>query len=119
MAWKIHQFQQVFSEFYAGCDTELKAEIDRRLDVLRDLGNTAREPYSKFVQDGIFECRAKTIRHQARLLFCFQPGKNIVIVVCVIKKKSKLDRSDIREALRRKVIVETEQEKNSGLYRTH
>jgi hypothetical protein len=120
MSWQICQFEQVYTKFYEeDCDKELQAEIDSRLDILRDLGNTAREPYSKPVEDGIFECRANTNRHQARLLFCFQPGKRIVIVVAVMKAKRKLERSDIETAKKRKAIIEAEQEIISGLHKTH
>lgn len=119
MSWQLYQFEQVYTKFYEGCDNELQAEIDSRLDVLRDLGNLAREPYSKPVEDGIFECKANTHRHQARLLYCFQPGRRIVIVVAVMKSTRKLKRTDIETAKTRKAIIEAERERIHGIHSTH
>lgn len=77
-------------------------------------GNQAGEPVSKFIEDGILECRAKSARHQARLLFCFQPGRQIVILLGVLKDQRKLQRADIDEAKRRKAIIEAQAERKDG-----
>lgn len=95
------------------------ARIDQRLAVLMERGNQAGEPVSKFIEDGILECRAKSARHQARLLFCFQPGKQIVILLGLLKDQRKLERADIEEAKRRKAIIEAQVELTSGLHQSH
>lgn len=116
MSWQLRQYLNVYDEFCAtiGRDKELLARIDQRLAILRERGNEAREPVTKFVEDGIFECRAKSAQHHARLLFCFQPKKQIVILLAILKGQRKLDRADIEEAKRRKAIIEAQAEFTGG-----
>jgi hypothetical protein len=68
------------------------------------------------VEDGILECRAKSARHQVRLLFCFQPGKRVVILLAVLKAQRKLEHADIEEAKRRKAIIEAQAGFTGGLH---
>ena len=82
------------------------ARIDQRLAILKERGNDTREPITKHLEDGILEVRAKSSQHQARLLFCFQPAKQIVILLAVLKDQRKLERVVIEEAKRRRDIVE-------------
>ena len=95
------------------------ARIDQRLAILRVRGNQTGGPVSKFIEDGILECKAKSAQHQARLLYCFQPGKQIVILLGILKDQRKLERADIEEAKRRKLIIETQTEFINGIHYTH
>lgn len=97
----------------------MAANVDQRLAYLREHGNNAREPISKFVEDGILECKAKSAQHQARLLYCFQPGSQIVILLCILKDQRKLERADIEEAKRRKLIIAAQSEFIGAIHQTH
>lgn len=121
MSWQLRQYLNVYDEFcvFIEQDKELLARIDQRLARLRERGNQVGEPISKFIEDGIFECRAKSAQHHARLLYCFQPGKQIVILLGILKDQRKLDRADIEEAKRRKTIIEARAEFISGRHKTH
>ena len=116
MPWQLLQYENVYTEFCAeiGQDKELLARIDQRLSVLRVRGNEAREPITKHLEDGILEIRAKSVRHQARLLFCFLPAKRIVILLAVLKDQWKLERAVIQEAKRRRDIVKARAEFTNG-----
>lgn len=121
MSWQLRQYLAVYDEFCVSIqqDRELVAKIDQRLAYLGEHGNQAGEPVSKYVEDGILECKAKSAQHQARLLYCFQPGKQIVILLGILKDQRKLDRADINEAKRRRDIIEAQAEFISGLHNTH
>lgn len=121
MSWQLQQYLGVYDEFCASVeqDKELLAKIDQRLAVLKERGNQVGEPVSKFIENGILECRAKSAQHQARLLYCFQPRKQIVILLGILKDQRKLNRTDIEEAKRRKAIIEAQAEFISGLHQTH
>jgi phage-related protein len=121
VTWQLYQYADVYTEFCAAIreDVELQARIDQRLSVLTSLGHQAREPITKHVEAGILECRAKSARHQARLLFCFQPSQRIVILLAVLKDQRKLNRADIDEAKRRKAVIETHAEFIRGLHKAH
>lgn len=121
MAWELRQYQNAYDEFrqVVAADRELLARLDQRLLRLQEFGDRARAPVSKYVENGILECRAKSAKHQARLLYCFQPQKRIVILLGIVKDQRKLKRADIEEALRRKKIIEAGSEFTSGLHQAH
>ena len=121
MSWKLYQYQNVYNEFLASIaeDKDLLAIIEQRLDKLTELGNMAREPISKPIEDGIFECRARAKQRHARLLYCFQPEKQKVILLAILKDQNKLKRADIDKAKQRKLIIQANKELQSGSHKTH
>jgi len=46
-------------DFVLGLDKKMRAKMLRIIETLEDKGNLLREPYSKHLDDGIFELRAK------------------------------------------------------------
>lgn len=54
-------------EFILSQDVKMRAKLFRLLELLEEKGNTLREPYSKSLDDGIFEIRAK----QGSNITCF------------------------------------------------
>lgn len=115
MPWKVLQYRTIFDDFYARCDEDLRVSIDNRLSLLMELGNRAREPVSKPIEDGIFELRAKN----TRFLFYFDVDKRIIVVVAFFKDQRKLDRRHIEQAKRIRQIIHAGQERASGLHQTH
>ena len=61
--------------------SEFKDEIYtisyRTLAVLETDGNNIREPYSKFLGDGIYEVRVQQVNNIARVLYFFVVNKKI------------------------------------------
>ena len=120
MEWHLCQYLNVFSEFYDSLtDVELQAEIDQRLERLRQFGNMAKMPVSEPLGKGVFACRADSAQHRARMLYCFQPGRRIVIVLCVLKDQRKIAQADIDLARERKAAIEAYEERISGIHSTH
>lgn len=58
-------------------------------------GPQLREPYSKFIGDGIFEIRAKQSSNITRVLYFFYIGKRIVLTNGFIKKTQKTPPEEI------------------------
>jgi putative component of toxin-antitoxin plasmid stabilization module len=120
MEWYLCQYLNVFSDFYDSLkDDELQAEIDQRLERLRQLGNMAKMPVSEPLGGGVFACRADSAQHRARMLYCFRPGRRIVVVLCVLKDQPKIAPADIAEARKRKAIIEAYEESISGIHKSH
>ncbi len=121
MRWTLWQYLLAYDEFRLSVahDSELQGRIEARLRKLTEIGNQAKEPISTYVEDGILECRAKSARHQARLLYCFHPERRIVILLGVLKDQRKLARRDIDEAKRRKAIIQEKRELIRGLSPTN
>ena len=48
-------------DFLLGTDIKMRAKISSLLEILEEYGNLLREPYSKYLRDGIFELRCRVI----------------------------------------------------------
>lgn len=65
------------------------------LEILQERGNQLREPYSKHLEDGIFEVRCKVGTDISRVLYFFFCGGKIVLTNGFIKKSQKTPRMQI------------------------
>lgn len=87
-----------FMEFLDCLSPKMKAKILRDLDLLEDKGNTLREPYSKHLENGIFELRTKLASDITRSLYFFYDGRRIVITHGFVKKQEKTPPAEILRA---------------------
>ena len=77
------------------------------LKVLQEQGNRLRKPYSKHLEDGIFEVRGKVGSDISRILYFFYYGGRIILTNGFIKKTQKTPRGEIEKAkLYRKDFME-------------
>lgn len=77
------------------------------LKVLQEQGNRLREPYSKHLEDGIFEVRGKVGSDISRVLYFFYYGGRIILTNGFIKKTQKTPRNELEKAkLYRKDFME-------------
>lgn len=58
-----------FDEFLNSLQPKLQAKLFRDLDLLEEYGNALREPFSKHLEDGIFELRTKFATDIVRSLY--------------------------------------------------
>lgn len=65
------------------------------LNVLQERGNQLREPYSKHLEDGIFEVRGKVGNDISRVLYFFYYNGKIIMTNGFIKKTQKTPKSEI------------------------
>ena len=70
-------------------DLKLKAKVVTDLHLLEELGNLAREPLSKPLDDGIFELRTIEGGNIVRILYFFDRDKIIVATNGFVKKTRK------------------------------
>lgn len=68
------------------------------LKVLQEQGNRLREPYSKHLEDGIFEVRGKVGSDISRVLYFFYYGGRIILTNGFIKKTQKTPRNELEKA---------------------
>lgn len=66
------------------------------MKMLRVHGNQLSLPHSKAIGDGLFELRGK----QVRIFYVFRPGRRIVVLEAMIKKRGDIP-SDLLKRLRR------------------
>lgn len=85
-------------EFILSQNIKMRAKIFRILELLEIKGNELREPFSKFLEDGIYEIRAKQGTDITRVLYFFVIGKRIILTNGFVKKSQKTPKNEIEKA---------------------
>ena len=87
-------------EFLDSLDVKMRAKMLRTVMLLAQNGTQLREPYSKPLDDGIFELRAKVGSDISRVLYFFIVGKKAILTNGFIKKTQKTPAAEIDRAKR-------------------
>lgn len=89
-------------EFLLGLDVKMRSKMIGLLEILQERGNQLREPYSKHLEDGIFEVRCQSGSDITRILYFFYYRGNIVLTNGFVKKTQKTPRKEIELAKKRR-----------------
>ena len=76
----------------------MKAKVLRTIDLLENNGPFLREPYSKSLEDEIFELRIKQENNITRVLYFFFIGNKAILTNGFIKKTQKTPKNVIETA---------------------
>ena len=102
-------------EFINSLDNKISTKIYRTLEMLEKNGPELREPYSKHLEEGIFEIRIRLATDLARILYFFYIGKKIVATHGFTKKTRKTPPDEIEKAKAcRKEFLDKEARKNEN-----
>ena len=85
-------------EFLLSLDKKMRAKLLGIIEILQEKGNQLREPYSKHLDDGIFEIRGKVGSDISRVLYFFYYEGKIVMTNGFVKKTQKTPKSEIETA---------------------
>lgn len=85
-------------DFLNSLNSKMRAKIAGLMAILQEYGNELREPYSKHLDDGIFELRGKIGNDISRVLYFFYYEGKIVITNGFIKKTQKTPASELKKA---------------------
>ena len=85
-------------EFLNNLEPKMRAKVLRNLDLLNEYGPALREPYSKFLGDGLFEVRTQFDGNITRVLYFFISGKSIILTNGFTKSTRKTPPSEIEFA---------------------
>lgn len=86
------------TDFIQKLPVKLRAKIAQEVLLLEDVGYELREPYSKYLDDGIFELRAKQGNDISRVLYFFVVGQKIILTNGFVKKTQKTPKGEIELA---------------------
>ncbi|MBR2692631.1 MAG: type II toxin-antitoxin system RelE/ParE family toxin [Thermoguttaceae bacterium] len=92
--------RQPAKEFLISLDKKMRAKMLDTISLLQDNGYELREPYSKYLSEGIFELRAKQGSNISRVLFFFYVDKHIILTNGFVKKTQKTPPGEIEKAVR-------------------
>ena len=88
-------------------DVKMRAKLVGLLQILQEKGNLLREPYSKHLDNGIFEIRGKVGTNITRVLYFFYYDNKIILTNGFVKKTNKTPVNEIKLAkMRRKVYLD-------------
>lgn len=96
--YEVQNGERPAEEFLNELDTKMRSKLVMTLKVLQEKGNGLREPYSKHLEDGIFEVRGKVGTDISRVLYFFYFGGKIILTNGFIKKSQKTPRGEIEKA---------------------
>ena len=85
-------------EFLNALDKPMRIKMVKMISLLGELGFNLREPYSKPIDDGIFELRAQVGNKISRILYFFVIGKRVILINGFIKKTQKTPQKEIELA---------------------
>lgn len=85
-------------KFLDKLDPKMRAKIFGMLVILQEKGNQLREPYSKHIEDGIFELRCKFGRDITRVMYFFFAEGKIILTNGFVKKTQKTPVAEIQLA---------------------
>jgi phage-related protein len=85
-------------EFLKELEPKMNAKAIKQMQLLAEFGPDLKMPYSKHLEDGIFELRMQAEGNIARVLYFFISGKKIILTNGFIKKSEKTPLSEIELA---------------------
>lgn len=85
-------------DFLNSLDVKMRAKMFGMIGLLQEKGNQLREPYSKHLDDGIFELRCKVGSNITRVLYFFYYEGQIVLTNGFVKKTQKTPKDEIKLA---------------------
>lgn len=85
-------------DFLDSLDIKMRAKLLGLLEILEEKGNMLREPYTKYLDDGIFELRAVSGNNISRVMFFFYYNGRIILTNGFIKKSQKTPKKEIELA---------------------
>ena len=86
--------KQPAKEFLLSLPPKMRAKMLRTIEIVGENGPDLREPYSKCLEEGIFELRAKVGSDISRVLYFFYIGKRIVLTNGFVKKTQKTPKNE-------------------------
>lgn len=94
-------------DFINSVNPKMRAKIFGLVGILQEKGNLLREPYSKHLDDGIFELRCKFGSDITRILYFFYYEQKIILTNGFVKKTQRTPKEEIKIAKdRRKDFIE-------------
>lgn len=93
-------------EFLDTLTVKMRNKALDSLLILEEFGNSLREPYSKYMGNGLFELRIKFSSDISRIFYFFYADNKIILTNGFIKKTQKTPRSQLKLARQYKADYE-------------
>ena len=101
MPWKISFYSETVEEEALDLPPGILASFLRITELIEEFGPDLGRPHTAPLGQGLFEIRAKGREGIARSIFCTVKGREIVILMTVIKKQNKIPKYQMETAKKR------------------
>jgi phage-related protein len=101
MTWTIRYYSDAVQRGVLSLPKDILADYLRLADLLTEFGADLRMPHSRAMGGGLFELRPRGREGIARVFYCMQIGRTIVVLHSFIKKTGATPRREMDTALRR------------------
>lgn len=101
MNWQIIYFSERVRNEVLALPTGIRADYIRLTELMIEYGADLRLPHSRAMGDGLFELRPKGREGIARVFYCTQVGRSIVVLHSFIKKTQKTPDNELKIAMSR------------------
>jgi phage-related protein len=85
-------------QFVEDLPVEDAKEVLASIAALREMGNTARRPPADYLEDGIYELRARRLKKQFRILYTFAGRQTILLLTGFVKKNKAVPKERLKKA---------------------
>jgi len=101
MSWTIEYFSEAVRLEIAALPVGIRASYVRLAEMLEEFGLDLRMPHSRAMGGGLFELRPKGREGIARVFYCTQVGKRIIVLRSFIKKTNEIPKRELEIARKR------------------
>ena len=101
MSWTIEYFSEAVRLEIAALPVGIRASYVRLAEMLEEFGLDLRMPHSRAMGGGLFELRPKGREGIARVFYCTQVGKRIIVLHSFIKKTNETPKRELEIARKR------------------
>ena len=119
MNWRLIFYRNIsgkclIEDFIEGLPDEDAKEVVASIAALRELGNKARRPLADYVENGIYELRARRLKKRFRVLYTFAGKRTILLLTGFVKKTKAVPAKEIKKAkvLKKEYLERVKGDKN-------
>ena len=106
MNWTIVFYDESVEAETLALPPKILAKMLHIFELIEMAGAKLGEPYTKPLNNGLFEIRAKAQEGIGRSIYCYQKGQKIIILHTFVKKSQKTPKKDLEIALKRKKEID-------------
>ncbi len=111
MSWTIDYYKTESGkapayDFINSLPLNMRTKAFKELELLEELGTAITMPYSRYIQDGVFELRIRFANNISRVFYFFFTGSKIILTNGFIKKTQKTPPAELERALKYKADYE-------------
>ncbi len=110
MSWTIEFFNEKVKEETLAFPKKILAKTLHIFELVELQSANLGIPYTKPLNNGLFEIRAKGEEGIGRSIYCYQKGEVIIILHSFVKKDKRTPKKDLALAIKRKKVLENTKE---------